>query len=368
MKKRLLVLLTSTFMSAGIATSIICVSHSSFENGKATDSSEYSVTFTKSSPRTKLNSTTYVFTNKTTSGTDLFLYSYGTGMGTKSPLASMKKDYNENEYCLKFVTAIDGTGDFTFQNITSIKVTTASSSVNGAGFEVVTSVGGSASFTLSSTTPNTEYTINNVAGATYLKIRPTNTNWLDIESLVVYYSCSEHASKTLSSLQLNGGQKEFSVGDTFVFTGTAMAVYENGDNEVVTDKIVVGSVDMSTAGNKTVDISYTENDITVHADFNISVIGYSKSISYKVLNVVTYDYDALENYIDLENSTLPNGCNPGDTVNISLVLKSGVSDLLYVSEEDGKIDDEAFTYDSSSVSFVAPSTYYSGFIIIFYLY
>lgn len=75
----------------------------------------------------------------------------------------------------------------------------------------------------------------------------------------------------LSSIELNGQTTSYYVGDKFTFTGTCTARYEDtvaGKNVTPTS---VSTPDMSTAGNKTITVSYTENGVTKTATYTINV-------------------------------------------------------------------------------------------------
>ena len=361
MKKKLLVVLTSMFTLASVATVVAVSNSNNFEKGSATEKQDYSVTFNTSSARTKLTSQKYVFTEKTTEGTDLYLLSYGSGMKSSGPIASMKTDYTENDYSLKFVAGIDGEGTFSFQNIKSITINTSSTSVSGAGFSVITSVGGSASYTQASTAASTEYVINDIAGATYLKIVPTNTTWLDIASLKVDYSCGPISEVTLESLQLSGGQTQFYVNETFSFTGTARAIYSDASNKVVTSEVVVGSVDMTTAGDKVVDISYTEDDVTVHANFNFKVLpAGAKSITIEYLDLDD-DYCPVpaEYIIDFDNSNIPEYSVAGNNVEIAITFMYDISVIAAFDEYDTE-----YSVSGTTITYTAPNVgLSSGYVI-----
>ena len=65
---------------------------------------------------------------------------------------------------------------------------------------------------------------------------------------------------------------EYFVGEELDFTGfKARALYEYGNPKDVTNDVIIKSIDMSTVGTKTVEISYTEDEITVSGQFNIVV-------------------------------------------------------------------------------------------------
>ena len=81
------------------------------------------------------------------------------------------------------------------------------------------------------------------------------------------------AAKTLSSITLGGTyDTEFTVDDTFNHTGmTVTAHYSDSSTATVTGSATWSSPDMSTAGQKTVTVSYTEGGTTKTADYNITV-------------------------------------------------------------------------------------------------
>ena len=79
----------------------------------------------------------------------------------------------------------------------------------------------------------------------------------------------------LESISLSGNQATvFEVGDTFNYDGLVVtAHYANGDTRVVTDyTVVTRTIDMNTAGTYNVKVRYTENDITVNATYQITVV------------------------------------------------------------------------------------------------
>ena len=98
------------------------------------------------------------------------------------------------------------------------------------------------------------------------KTTKTRINLVDIEIW-------EEASKTLSSISLGGNyQNMFTVGDTFAHTGmTVTANYDDDSTADVTGSATWSSPDMSSAGQKTVTVSYTEGGTTKTADYTITV-------------------------------------------------------------------------------------------------
>ena len=87
-------------------------------------------------------------------------------------------------------------------------------------------------------------------------------------SYIIYVAAKQ---LVLSSIELNGQTTSYYVGDKFTFTGTCTARYEDtvaGKNVTPTS---VSTPDMSTAGNKTITVSYTENGVTKTATYTINV-------------------------------------------------------------------------------------------------
>ena len=60
-------------------------------------------------------------------------------------------------------------------------------------------------------------------------------------------------------------------GSEFVFGGTGTANYSNGSTADVTSYATLSGYDMSNSGTYTVTVSYTENDITVNATYELTV-------------------------------------------------------------------------------------------------
>lgn len=83
---------------------------------------------------------------------------------------------------------------------------------------------------------------------------------------------TQPTSVELSSISISGSyDTEFTVGDTFSFGGTVTANYSDSSSSDVTESATFTGYDMSTAGNQTVTISYTEGGVTKTASYGITV-------------------------------------------------------------------------------------------------
>ena len=78
---------------------------------------------------------------------------------------------------------------------------------------------------------------------------------------------------TLESIKVTPPQKlEYTVGEDLDLTGMAVtAVYSNGDEKDVTADAVLSDFNKDEEGTQTIQVSYTENDVTVTAAFKVTV-------------------------------------------------------------------------------------------------
>lgn len=97
------------------------------------------------------------------------------------------------------------------------------------------------------------------------------------------------ASKTLSSIALSGTYPtSFYTGDTFSHSGmTVTATYDDKTTADVTSSATFSGYNMSTAGNQTVTVSYTEGGTTKTATYSITVTAAPTPESAEVINDMT---------------------------------------------------------------------------------
>lgn len=112
-----------------------------------------------------------------------------------------------------------------------------------------------------------------VSGVHYVALHSRNSAYAYIQSVKINYTCGEPSSKTLSSISVSGQQTEFTQGDAFVFGGTVTAHYNDSSTEDVTSSATFSGYDMTTAGEQTVTVSYTEDLIQVSTTYTITVEG-----------------------------------------------------------------------------------------------
>ncbi|MDY2720798.1 MAG: bacterial Ig-like domain-containing protein, partial [Candidatus Faecousia sp.] len=127
-------------------------------------------------------------------------------------------------------------------------------------------------------------------GVATIKANGTNTrNIIKKNTSSALFSCYGSGQADVSIYKLNVGgstttatltgitldttsvQTTFTVGDTFNSTGLVVtAAYDDNSTKQVTPTSV-SAPDMTTAGTKTITVSYTENGVTVTADYTITV-------------------------------------------------------------------------------------------------
>lgn len=166
-------------------------------------------------------------------------------------------------------------------SITSVVITCGSNDyAKVASNAKLTPTGGG---TVSASASSTTCTIAATGTVTSLVISPSaQTRWSKIKinysggGSITYSNYSTQctaSSCTLSSITLNTSsvQKSFSVGDAFNYTGLIVtANYSDCESKTVTPTSVSSPV-MSTTGNKTVTVSYTESGTTKTATYTITV-------------------------------------------------------------------------------------------------
>ena len=93
---------------------------------------------------------------------------------------------------------------------------------------------------------------------------------LDFDSINVIEG-GQAPAKTLESISVEGAKTDFVVGDAFTFGGVVTATYNDGSTKDVTASAHIEEPDMTTAGEKTVNVTYTEGGNTKATSYKITV-------------------------------------------------------------------------------------------------
>ena len=98
------------------------------------------------------------------------------------------------------------------------------------------------------------------------------------------FSSDTPVTKTLSSISVSGQTTSFTQGDAFSFGGTVTATYSDSTTANVTSSATFSGYNMSTTGNQTVTVSYTEDGVTKSTTYQITVSAASVSSITATIN------------------------------------------------------------------------------------
>ena len=87
----------------------------------------------------------------------------------------------------------------------------------------------------------------------------------------------------LSSISVSGQKIVFTVGDSFTFGGVVTATYSDGSTKDVTDDAEFSMPDMTTAGTKSVTVTYAEGEEVKTFTYQISVVASQDPSGDKVI-------------------------------------------------------------------------------------
>ncbi len=123
-----------------------------------------------------------------------------------------------------------------------------------------------------------------------------STNTKTIYPIQLYKRGAGEVTKSVSRIEVtNANKTEYFTDDTEFVTPTVVAYYDNATSEDVTNKVTLSGNDLTTAGAKTVTVSYTENGVTVETTYNINVTqSLLTGISVSNPNTVFYEGDTFE--------------------------------------------------------------------------
>ena len=256
-----------------------------------------SITWNKNSAHTNTDYQNYNFYEKTGKGTGIYLYSYSRW----EPLSFSNNIFDSSSSNSDFgiyITSEAGNKNslFDFQRITAVTLVTGSNTYTDSsnGFKVYVNGLSEDPYIKTNIAASTSYRITTqVANGTSLVIKPILvSDVLSFTSITIEYTCFAGGlptEKTLSSISISDQATEFSVGDPFVFGGVVTANYNDATTSVVTGSAVIDSsgVDMSSEGEYTVNVYYTESGVTKSDSYTIVV---SESEDGSVVLSGTYNY------------------------------------------------------------------------------
>ena len=172
-------------------------------------------------------------------------------------------------------------------------------------------------------------------------------------------------SEVLESITLSNQTTAYHIGDSFKFDGIVTAHYQSGDTKVVFPTSVT-TPDMTTAGDKVITVSYTEEGVTKTKGYTIHVT-YPDSQTAKTITYASdFDHKAIQ-HIDLENSILPDRAEPGEQVTMTVAVEEGYRfGAFYPNDEEGDVweqfYDEPVRY--KTVTFTMPNYSFEMILLV----
>lgn len=129
------------------------------------------------------------------------------------------------------------------------------------------------------------YTVGNSGSATNGQVKFTNIS-------VTYHQTAQAVTLSSITLDTSNVQTTFSVGDTFNYTGLVVTAHYSDSSSSTVTPTSVSSPSMSTTGNKTVTVTYTENAVNKTATYSITV-NSNPSISWTAPAINVYSGSTL---------------------------------------------------------------------------
>ena len=336
----------------------------SYTEGDVTATTSYSITVAESgSSGTTTQEITYMFTSKSWAAT-----SGGSAANWTSGKAGNDFTSGQGIQVTSGTSGANGTSPISFSSVQSVDVSYCTNASKGAGSitvkvgastintKDVTKSGGTTLRTLSFTSDGS------LSGSVNITVTCT-TNSIYVASCTITYGSSS-SSKTLSSIAVSDPKTSYNVGDTFV-KPTVNATYSDGSKKAVTSDAVFSGYNLSTAGNQTVNVSYTEGGVTKETSYSITVSssggggGSGGSSTYTLVTNTSDIVDGVSIIIATNNNGSPE-------IGVSGANSNG-KDALYGTTESEWVHytvEEAtggfYLYESSEQKYVASnsSNYY----------
>lgn len=151
---------------------------------------------------------------------------------------------------------------------------------------------------------------------------------------------------TLTSIAVSGQKTSFIQGATFSFGGTVTATYSDNTNKDVTDDATVSTPDLTSAGSKTVTVSYTEGGITKTTTYTITVSAPGGT-SYTKVTSIPSNWSGTYIMVYEEDSSTGIVCKAG-VDEASNYVTATISDGVITSDELSAYEVEISKYGNSN--------------------
>ena len=319
----------------------------SYTEGNITKTTTYSITVSEPTPLTEGDPWYYTFgdnpfvnnaANLTYSGT-ILAWSTSVAPGYINDALSFGTNNNPASATLSTSSYSDGVSVIAISiKANSNKAVTAAVSVGGTALKY----GDNATVTQSGNTLTTYEFVADELLSGQIQISFTNpTGGYQIKTIKI-----NPEPVTLSSISISGQTTSFTVGDTFSFGGTVTAHYSDERTANVTTSASFTGYDLSSAGNQTVTVSYTEGNITRTTTYDITV-NENGGGSFTPVTVWDDDFSTVSGSSSLSSlSGSKSGFSASYT--ISTVYASTSAVRLATNSAAGSIQTPAFTALTSS--------------------
>lgn len=291
------------------------------------------------SGKTNLGATYYAVSHNNSDAFDTDLVAKFGGMDPSTDLQYVH--FSDNK---------EGTGNFEFQGITGIKVTTKSSTAQTI-YAFWSTTGGdwdwnSSNYNSVSASSNPEK-VTFSSPRKFLALKGNASFTREITAIELFYECStggDPGEKTVDHLSFSSIKSNYVLGDTFE-EPTVVAWYTDDTHEEV--EASFSEVDMTKTGKQVVTASYGGVD----KEFTIEIwpSATAQRVTFKGLFADTYDETETSDFLT-SSSVLPEYGEPGNTVTFTPVfidayMWAGVYDSAELVE---------FDYDGTDVTFTMP--------------
>lgn len=251
----------------------------------------------------------------------------------------------------------EGTGNFEFQGITGIKVTTKSSTAQTV-YAYWSTTGGdwdwnSGNYNSVSASSNPEK-VTFSSSRKFLALKGYSSFPREITSIELFYECStggDPGEKTIESIApdwIAGVKQNYALGDEFV-PAPIKVTYSDSSSETITEGASFGGYNMSETGQQTVTVLYGGKETSYKITVRPSAT--ARDLTYVGMSLIDYEEHPTSDFLKSE-SVLPAYAEPGETVYLTTVFKDAYM-LQAFYEESESI--EVHT-DGDSSWFVMPNS------------
>ena len=276
----------------------------------------------------KIDDYTFSVSGKTSLGTTYYAVSHNNSDAYDTDLVAKfgGMDPSTDVQYVHFSDNKEGTGNFEFQGITGIKVTTKSSTAQTV-YAYWSTTGGdwdwnSGNYNSVSASSNPEK-VTFSSSRKFLALKGYSSYAREITSIELFYECStggDPGEKTVESIApdwIAGVKQNYVLGDEFV-PAPIKVTYSDSSSETITEGASFDGFNMSETGKQTVTVLYGGKETTYPITVRPSAT--AKDLTYVGYSMIDYEYHPTSDFLKSE-SVLPAYAEPGEKVYLTTVFK-----------------------------------------------